>query len=873
MDEVGQPGVGHPGTNDASYHAGRRSADADGAPDDVPPGNWYGQAMSRAETAHPRTVAPDRSEWDDTTRSWPPGWRHPSDPHGFPPVPAYEDEAAGPQPGDEYGFDPFADDERLPMSDAHPSLGSDPMAWRPPEAGHPHSALAAVRARGSVPLTDALTAETIEAPLFAAAAARPYGEPVAGAVRLPQVFVPRPRTGGVSVSDPLHPDWRGDDRDAGAPLAEQQRDAFLARPEFPRSVPRESDRAPSDDTAASPADLAGSVEVPPGSIDVRGDGAARRAVPSPDPDGTDSGELRLPTTQESAPDEGSSWPTSRGEHRRRVSWLRGGGALRSGRLGSRPMSMFTPAQPPPDVEPEMLASDPPDVGDDTRPTVAIRPVWSPDTDLDSARGVDAPDVDTHREVGARPYVKALAKEPVEPAWWPSSATEAESDSSFDEPTEGPLATEPSWLERGDFAATRATPDASDAVDEAERTPDPRAPGDASGEVSDDMIGDVHQVTLPDQPTLPHRVPAEPDVPFDPAELDEDLDEIADQPSGDVGRSELSRIASGLREEPHGTPELPEELDVAAVLAAVRQVPGVRQAQLRPNPGGVHILRLDLADDADAGLVSRLVARLLKERMGLAAEPRRSRTQAKPSDSSGARVRPVSSGSTATAGGARIGGGASGSGRSGMVSATGPFPPSGVESLSATGYAMSDPALLPGFRSAVAGRSGGGPVESGGYLPGAASLGDPVPLDPVPGQPPRIVIDQVHVSTLGTEATIEVRLQCDGETTVGRATGPAVDAYLLRLAAQAAASAIDSLLVSTCLNADQPADSAPMRCFIEHAGVVPFGTCIVAVVVVLVSGDGRIEQLVGSALVSGDPRQSIVRATLAAVNRRLEGLLA
>ncbi|HEU0241973.1 MAG TPA: hypothetical protein VFR11_22340, partial [Micromonosporaceae bacterium] len=384
MDEVGQPGVGHPGTNDASYHAGRRSAGDDGVPDDVPPGNWYGQAMSRAETAHPRTVAPDRNEWDDTTRSWPPGWRHPSDPHGFPPVPAYEDEAAGPQPGDEYGFDPFADDERLPMSEAHPSLGSDPMAWRAPEADYSHSAVAAVRARGSVPLTDALTAETIEAPLFAAAAARPYGEPVAGAVRLPQVFVPRPRTGGVSASDPLHPDWRGDDHDARAPLAEQQRDAFVARPEFPRSAPRESDPErgrPSDDTAASPADLAGSVGVPPDSIDVRGDGAARWAVPSSDRDATDSGELQLPDTQESAPDEGASWPTSRGEHRRRVSWLRGGGALRSGRLGSRPMSMFTPAQPPPEVEPEMPASDPPDLGDDSRPTVAIRPVWSPDADL------------------------------------------------------------------------------------------------------------------------------------------------------------------------------------------------------------------------------------------------------------------------------------------------------------------------------------------------------------------------------------------------------------------------------------------------------------------------------------------------------------
>jgi len=57
-------------------------------------------------------------------------------------------------------------------------------------------------ARGSVPLTDALTAETIEAPLLASAAARPYGEPVLPSIRLPQVFVPRPRAGDSYVGSP-----------------------------------------------------------------------------------------------------------------------------------------------------------------------------------------------------------------------------------------------------------------------------------------------------------------------------------------------------------------------------------------------------------------------------------------------------------------------------------------------------------------------------------------------------------------------------------------------------------------------------------------------------------------------------------------------
>ena len=101
---------------------------------------------------------------------------------------------------------------------------------------------------------------------------------------------------------------------------------------------------------------------------------------------------------------------------------------------------------------------------------------------------------------------------------------------------------------------------------------------------------------------------------------------------------------------------------------------------------------------------------------------------------------------------------------------------------------------------------------------------------------------------------------------GLATGPAVDGYMLRLCAVAAASAVDDLLRS----AERADDHG--RCFVEHAAVVPFGSCEVAVVVVLLVCGGWVEQLAGSALVSGDPRQAVVRATLAAVNRRLEALL-
>ena len=128
------------------------------------------------------------------------------------------------------------------------------------------------------------------------------------------------------------------------------------------------------------------------------------------------------------------------------------------------------------------------------------------------------------------------------------------------------------------------------------------------------------------------------------------------------------------------------------------------------------------------------------------------------------------------------------------------------------------------------------------------------------------IDQVQVSTLGLDATVEVRLTSNGSPAYGVASGPAVDGYVLRLAAVAATNAIDQLLT--------PGDGGEQqgRSFVEHAAVVPFGSCEVAVVVILLVYGGTVEQLAGSALVAGDPRQAVVRATLAAVNRRLDALL-
>nr|WP_328822259.1 hypothetical protein [Micromonospora rubida] len=390
------------------------------------------------------------------------------------------------------------------------------------------------------------------------------------------------------------------------------------------------------------------------------------------------------------------------------------------------------------------------------------------------------------------------------------------------------------------------------------------PGSPANPVDEDRQSDHTSAVLP------QRVPAEPDVPVVP-ELP------AVEPPAET--PELARIATHLRrdDEPAPPQERPEGFDVNAILDAVRGVAGVRDAALRRTPAGAHSLRLDLADGADPAEVSRHVARLLQERMGLAAAP-----QNVPGIPNTPPPPPVRRRSADPLPDARVP----------DARGAGPRAPEGRAPAEAPPYRVDhrpEPAgEPPRRRRQPAGHRGRAVVEEPGQVTTAgAATGSPAtlgasysggqmtttetapsrPLDTggVPG--PRVVIDHVQVSTFGLDATVEVRLFAGAESAAGHATGPAVDGYVLRLCAVAAAAAVDKLLRGEEQDADQG------RCFVEHAAVVPFGNCEVATVVVLLVCDGWVEQLAGSALVAGDPRQAVVRATLAAVNRRLEALLA
>ncbi|WP_430780393.1 Daple [Actinoplanes sp. G11-F43] len=393
-------------------------------------------------------------------------------------------------------------------------------------------------------------------------------------------------------------------------------------------------------------------------------------------------------------------------------------------------------------------------------------------------------------------------------------------------------------------------------------PSPGLPGTDDAETGDD--GEPRGV-------LPQRVPAQPDVPRVP-------EPPSVEPSAEAPA--LARIATHLRRgDVVPAQERQEGFDVQDILAAVREVDGVRDASLRATPAGAHSLRLDLSDGADPAEVSRQVARLLQDRMGLDAampgdppaalrpssapvssprtpllpsQPTRQARASVPVAPVSSPVRPVSSPARPVSSpAAPVSGPAAPVFTPAAPVSVPPAAPIGPTALMAPPPAFTPPP----------------PISTPAALV-PADASKPRPLDPGDNPGPRVIIENVHVNSFGADATVEVRLRAGGRTASGVATGPAVDGYLLRLCATATAGAVDELL-STSGHPDGPA-----RCFVEHAAAVSFGPMQVAVVVLLLScGGGWVEQLAGSAVVTGDDRHAMVRATLAAVNRRLEALLA
>lgn len=119
---------------------------------------------------------------------------------------------------------------------------------------------------------------------------------------------------------------------------------------------------------------------------------------------------------------------------------------------------------------------------------------------------------------------------------------------------------------------------------------------------------------------------------------------------------------------------------------------------------------------------------------------------------------------------------------------------------------------------------------------------------------------LSVSVVRGGAEVKVHLEDRGLLYEGTSSGPGVPRHLLALVAQATLRAVEIFMRAQGL------------LVFEAAAVVPVGESQVAVVTVTLAGSDH-ETLAGASVVRDDPREAVVRAVLAAVNRPISWLTA
>jgi hypothetical protein len=222
-------------------------------------------------------------------------------------------------------------------------------------------------------------------------------------------------------------------------------------------------------------------------------------------------------------------------------------------------------------------------------------------------------------------------------------------------------------------------------------------------------------------------------------------------------------------------------DFREIVAALRDVPGVADADVEPDAeGGMGLLRLGLQAGVDEVAVATSVGRLLRERFGLGVDAER--------------VQIV---------------------EDAQVHAS---------------PAAAEPATEPDID---------------------------VPHQRVAGRP---AISRMHLVSSGLDVTATVTLTSDGRTAAGESR------------ASASPSGVQRAVASATLRAVEELSGDIARFELDHLEIAQLGadrTVIVALTMLSYRGT---ERLTGAAGVREDVRQAVIRATLDALNRRLETLL-
>jgi hypothetical protein len=138
---------------------------------------------------------------------------------------------------------------------------------------------------------------------------------------------------------------------------------------------------------------------------------------------------------------------------------------------------------------------------------------------------------------------------------------------------------------------------------------------------------------------------------------------------------------------------------------------------------------------------------------------------------------------------------------------------------------------------------------------------PVPTVPVQRSAERPAISRMHLVSSGLDVTVTVTLSASGRSAVGESRGSASQVGVQRAVANATLRAVEQLLDGVA------------RFELDHLEVTQIGaerTVLAGVSMLSTKGS---ERLTGAASVREDVRQAVIRATLDALNRRFETLLA
>ena len=266
-----------------------------------------------------------------------------------------------------------------------------------------------------------------------------------------------------------------------------------------------------------------------------------------------------------------------------------------------------------------------------------------------------------------------------------------------------------------------------------------------------------------------------------------------------------------------------------LVAALLGVPGVAAASVEPQGGGPGTLRLQLSSGADEVDVAGAVNRLLRSQFGLAVDADRVRVL----EQTG--------------------------GRAGLAA------PAAPQLATVAPLAPVAAARGRGAKAAPAAPAAD-PEGDAADPPDTAAAGTPSGADPaappvgVPLAHRRLVIERVQLVSADLGVTVSVGLRSGERSYAGESEGAATTSALLRSIAAATLRAVEQVVAGAA------------RFDVEHVEIASTGEEQTALVVVsMVTARGN-QRLSGASVVRDDARQAVIRAVLAAVNRRLGPLM-